>query len=334
MPQNLACIADAMTAFMRILGSAKESMRKVLVRGEFDEHPDELEMHCTARMADMLNDFSEDLHSKSDNWCSKYKFLMEEIRLLEETKVIGLPNFLPRTVFLTLLQRRVKEISETPIDFVRKLWNYIEDVVLKILTIHSESYPQLQNSTRRAAHNLILKMKQSSVDRVREMIGMEKNADYTCNPEYTSTWNALMSQQSNFMKALSDQSNPVKFTLSEYEEVDIGHLRYEEESVVQQAYDMNMRLTSYWKIVLERLVDSLGLHLLFSVQNLVNKEMEGEILNELMGPDSGGIQRLLEESPSVASRREKLKKSIKLLKDSEEIVSKIMDKIASQGNLE
>lgn len=47
LPQNLNSIAEAMAAFMHIIGSAKESLRKILLRGEFDEYPNEKEMHCS-----------------------------------------------------------------------------------------------------------------------------------------------------------------------------------------------------------------------------------------------------------------------------------------------
>jgi hypothetical protein len=60
--------------------------------------------------------------------------------------------------------------------------------------------------------------------------------------------------------------------------------------------------------------------------------MEKEIISEVMGPNYGGvtgIERMLEESPCTAVKREKLVKSIKKLKDSKEVVSKIMDDIVT-----
>ncbi|OMP08247.1 Dynamin GTPase effector [Corchorus olitorius] len=75
----------------------------------------------------------------------------------------------------------------------------------------------------------------------------------------------------------------------------------------------------------------MALHLVFSVQNLVNKELEKEIVYELMGPNGGGIERLLDESPVVAAKREKLKRSISLLKEAKDVVSRIMDRIATNA---
>uniref|UniRef100_A0A803L4C8 Uncharacterized protein n=1 Tax=Chenopodium quinoa TaxID=63459 RepID=A0A803L4C8_CHEQI len=292
MPQNLSSAAEAMAVFMQITGSAKESLRKILIRGEYDDYPDD-----------------------------------SEVRVLEEAKGIGLPNFLPRGGFLTILQRKVEGISGSPVDFVNKVWQYIENVVVQVLMHHCDNYPPLQSSTRRPANSLISKMKDQSVKRVVEIVEMEKLADYTCNPEYMTIWTELMTSQEEFMRVLEDESEKPVVKMKGFGEVKIEHLRMHKH-VAQQALDMKIRMTAYWKIVLRRLVDSMALHLLFSIQNLVNKELEYEIVNELMGPYGGGIERMLEESPSVATKRERLNKSIKLLKESKDVVSKIMDRIA------
>ncbi|KAK4435354.1 Dynamin-related protein 4C [Sesamum alatum] len=120
LPRNMTSMAEAMTAFVHILGCAKESLRKILLRGEFDEYPDENEMHCTARLAEMLDQYSKEMQSKTAEKNTKSSFLIDEIKILEETKAIGLPNFLPRAAFLTLLQKQVKSISLTPFEFVDK----------------------------------------------------------------------------------------------------------------------------------------------------------------------------------------------------------------------
>ncbi|KAF9589580.1 hypothetical protein IFM89_025863 [Coptis chinensis] len=335
-----------MTAFMQILGSTKESLRKILVRGEFDEYLDDAEMHCTVRMAEMLEKYTKQLQLNSDE-STKDNFLMEEIAVLEETKLIGLPNFLSRTAFLTILQRKLKKISGIPIELVEE---------------KSFTQPDIE--------------KDRSVARVKEMVEMEKLADYTCDPEYMLSWNSLMAEQDMFMNAiarLSGGRNEVcaaaptapesvacavacdevfwrpsggrndvwmaptavgdgEFNINGYGEVEIGHLKGYP-LIVEQAFDMRMRITAYWKIVLKRMLDNLALHLLFNVQNLVNKEMETEIINEMMGSNHiGSIERFLEESPSLGSRREKLNKSIRVLKQSKDIVSKIMDRIVVYGD--
>ena len=167
-------------------------------------------------------------------------------------------------------------------------------------------------------------MKERSVNWVMEIVEMEKQTDYTCNPEYLSDWNKLMGQQDFFMKeVLNNEEWPSKVRLEGFGVIEVEKLR-QFPHVLQQAFDMKMRMTAYWKIVLKRLVDFMALHLLLSVGNLVNKEFEREIVNELMGP-GGGIERMLDESPSVTAKRLKINKSIELLKKSKEVVAKIMD---------
>ncbi|KAF8391998.1 hypothetical protein HHK36_022338 [Tetracentron sinense] len=331
MPQNLSSTAEAITVFIRILGSAKESLRKILIRGEFDEYTDENEMHCTARMAEMLNEYSKELQQTSDEKDSTDLFLMEEIRILEEAKGMTLPNFLPRAAFLSVLQRKVNEISSIPVEFVRKGWKYIEDVVIIVLMKHSANYPQLQSSTRRAAHDLIAKMKEQSIYKVMEIVEMEKVIDYTGNPEYMSTWGRLMVNKEAFMKMIKNHSNHPQLVLEGFGQVEVGHL-IQYSTVVEQAFDMKMRMVAYWKVVHQRLLDNLALHLLFSVHNLLNKELEQEIVNELMGSHGGGIKRMLEESSSVSAKRDRINHSIKLLRDSKEVMAEIMGRITANAN--
>ncbi|KAB2607686.1 dynamin-related protein 4C-like [Pyrus ussuriensis x Pyrus communis] len=301
MPKSLTSVAEDMTAFMQIIGSAEESLRKILLRGEFDS--DDRHMHFTVRMVDMLNQYPDELHkcAQSD---SKRNFLMEEINVLEETKRISLPNFLPHNV-----------LSLIPLGFVEKIWSYIEDVVVSVLMRHSENYYQLQLSAKRAGQNLMSKMKERSITWMTEIFEMEKVTDYTCNPEYLSEWNRLIGQHDAFVNGvLKDKNRPAKITIEGIGEVEVEALR-KNPNALSAAYDLKMRMTAHWKVVLTSLVDCMALHLKLTVANLVNKDLEMEIVTELMGPHGGGIERMLEESPAVAVK-EKLNKMIKKLKDS------------------
>ncbi|KAM7505469.1 hypothetical protein LguiB_004373 [Lonicera macranthoides] len=328
MPQNLSSVAEAMTAFMRVIGSSKESLRKILLRGEFDEYPDEKLMHGTARLVEMLNDYSTELQKSAESNLTK-NFLVEEIKVIEEAKGIGLPNFLSRTAFISLLQRKVSAISGCPVNFVEDVWDYIESVVIAVLMQHCENYLQVQPITRRAAQNLISKMKEKSKDRVMEMVEMEKCTDYTCDPEYMSIWGKLMAQRHVFENAINNESIDSVINIEGFGVAFVAHLRSASYANIRdQAFDMKMRISAYWKIVLKRLVDNVALHMLLSLQRLVNGEMEGEIVSELMGAHGGAMEWMIEESPSVAKKRERLNKRIMLLKDSKEVMAKVMDRIA------
>ncbi|KAK9912630.1 hypothetical protein M0R45_036483 [Rubus argutus] len=331
MPKRLSSVPEAMTTFMQIIGSTKESLMKILVKGEFHEFPEDKRMHCTARLYEMLNQYWYQLHEceQSD---PRSNFLVEEIKILEEAKGITLPNFVPRNAFLVILQGKVKGISSIPIRFVEEVWSYIQDVVMRVLMRNTENYYQLQLYTRRAGHNLIARMKERSVEWMMETVEMENLTDYTCHPEYESKLNKLMCEREAFMDGVLNNLKNSTIYVEGIGEVEVGVLR-RYPHVLSQAFDLKMRMTAYWKVVLRRLVDSMALHLQLSVSKLVNKEMEMEIMNELMGPNSGGgIEKLLEESPAVAVKRDKLVKSIKTLRASKEVVAKILDGIAPYGH--
>ncbi|PWA69524.1 dynamin central domain-containing protein [Artemisia annua] len=139
LPQSLTSIPDAMTAFIRIGGSLKETLHMILIRGEFDQESNNKQMYFDARLVEMLDQLSKELHTSfkfSEN------FLVEEIQVLKEANGIRLPHTLRPNVFYHLLQREVNNISSFPISFVNKVWGYLEVVCLKVLIDHCGNYPQ------------------------------------------------------------------------------------------------------------------------------------------------------------------------------------------------
>ncbi|CAL9238061.1 unnamed protein product [Arabidopsis halleri] len=291
LPIVMASTGEALMSLMDIIGSAKESLLRILVQGDFSEYPNDPNMHCTARLAEMLNRFSDNLQAQPQ--AVTEEFLMVEIKLLEECKCIGLPNFIPRSTFLAILAQQVDGIQAKPVEFIKEIWDYVEVVLSSVISKYSENFPQIQSSIKRAGRNLISKTKERSVNR----------------------------------------EKPDFFSLTGFGDVEISHLRKYHAHLLQQAFDMKMRITSYWTIVLRRIVDNLALYLQFSVKNLVNSQFQKEIVAEMVDTRAGGgIERMLEESPSVASKREKLKNSIKLLKESKDVVAEIVDQNSGYGD--
>ncbi|KAG5614822.1 hypothetical protein H5410_014646 [Solanum commersonii] len=88
----------------------------------------------------------------------------------------------------------------------------------------------------------------------------------------------FIAQQHMFMDIMNEPRKCFIINIEGVGVIDVGHLR-KHLDVVQQAFDLNMRMMTNWKIVLMRLVDSMALHLMFSIQNMINKEMEDEIVD-------------------------------------------------------
>ncbi|GAU18793.1 hypothetical protein TSUD_80820 [Trifolium subterraneum] len=318
-----------MPAFMHILSLSKDSLRKILLIGDFEEYPEENQMHCTARLVEMLNSFASDLQNCG---VATEDFLMDEINVLEESKFIVLPNFMPKTAFQTLHQIKVKGIKSVPVNFVDSVWDYLETVVTSVLNRHSANYYQLQVSICRAGEHLIAKKKKSSIQHVLQAVEMEKHTYYTCHPEYLQEYNRLMSLQEEFLKEVLNASRKTSTVkLEGVGDIEVNHLK-KYLNMLTQAYDLKARLIAYWKIVLRRLIDVIALHLMLSINELVNVDLSKEICNELLSSTGGGFERLLEESPSISGKRQKLSRSVKVLKESKETVANIMDRIGAYGD--
>ncbi|KAI3755860.1 hypothetical protein L1987_55669 [Smallanthus sonchifolius] len=63
LPRNLTSIPEAMVAFMQIVRSFKETLQKILIRGELDYYEDDKQMHCNAQLSEMVDKLSKDLQS-------------------------------------------------------------------------------------------------------------------------------------------------------------------------------------------------------------------------------------------------------------------------------
>ncbi|GLJ35683.1 hypothetical protein SUGI_0717060 [Cryptomeria japonica] len=110
LPRNFSNYAEAMIEFMRLMDSIKGMLHKLLVQGDIELFPDETEMHCIACLYKMFESYSHDLSSSFNN--TPDDFLVEEVKLLEEAQGVSLPNFLPHSVLVILLQSRIESISE------------------------------------------------------------------------------------------------------------------------------------------------------------------------------------------------------------------------------
>ncbi|CAI9265565.1 unnamed protein product [Lactuca saligna] len=320
LPRILTSIPDAMAAFMQIVGSLKETFQKILIRGELEY--DDKEMHCNARLAEMLDEFSEELH-KSEKISEN--FLVEEMLVLEEANGIRLSFFLSHSAFLYLLKKKLTNISNLPISFLNKVWGYLEIVWVRVLMDHCENHPQILPSMKKASLNVMLRMKEKLVERVYKKIEREKVTDYTCDPDFIASWNKLMGKRDEFLRAVPNRNS---FSMEGYGSIDITHLVSVPATKRDQAFDLKMRIMAYWKIVSRRIVDWIALELRFVIQKMVNKVMEKEIVNEvMMRGGGGGMEKMLDEPTPVAAKRERLQMSIGLLQESQQIIQQVMDAI-------
>ena len=325
MPPDLNNVADAARAFFHIVKQVCASLEKLLLRGEFDEYPDDAHFHGTARIAEMLTRYGRELPAQPQP--KAQLFLVEEMRVLEEARGITLPNFLPRSALQVLLKKKVETIVHVPHGLVKQVWEYVGDLVMRIVLRHSHDYPQIHSSCRHAVQSLMDKARQRSTQHVEELVEMELAADYTANPEYMKTCATIMQDQTMFLKALEDDHPESEITLQRFGEVDVSHLTLDDAELAGQAFDLKARLAAYWNIVLLRLVDGLALHVLLTIRRLVEKHLAEELTGEVLGKEMAGAKRMLVPSPGSAAKRDRLRNTIAVLRESREVVANIMDRI-------
>ncbi|KAF3774530.1 hypothetical protein EJ110_NYTH52914 [Nymphaea thermarum] len=201
-PDEVQLQSNFLVEEMRVLGELKPiRLPNFLPQGaflsllreknEYEEFPDEEDMHYAAQLAKMLDEFANDLRTKyPDEGLLQFNFLVEVMCVLVELKPIRLPNFLPQGAFLSLQREKVRSVSDLPTQYINKVWSYLEAVVLRVFKMHSKSYPQLQISVKRACQSVMNKMRTLSLERLMEMVEIEKIVEYTCNPEYRSFENS------------------------------------------------------------------------------------------------------------------------------------------------
>ncbi|CAH1417394.1 unnamed protein product [Lactuca virosa] len=153
LPNNLMSVPEAMATFMHVIGSLKETLQKMLIQGDYNEYEDDKQMHFNARLVEMLDRFSKKLHL-SDKFSES--FLVEEVKVVEESNGIFSSNFPPHSC---LLRKKVNNIYTLPLLVVKEVCGYLETVCVRVLIDHYVSYPKLLSSMRKATHNVMEKMK-------------------------------------------------------------------------------------------------------------------------------------------------------------------------------
>ncbi|KAL3818950.1 hypothetical protein ACJIZ3_004855 [Penstemon smallii] len=303
-PNPMDAVIKASTAVGSIVDHSS-TFRKLV-----DEYSKELQHHAdrSSTFRKLVDEYSKELQHHGD---IGKDFLVDEINKLKDARTFGPSNFLSRQVFMSLVEEKVKTISEVPSKFIEKYWNYVESVCLSVLMSDFRDHPQILSSIKREVQNLVEKTKQHSFGWVNNIVEMEKHSNYTTYPEYMETLKKLMAYQDEFMKILTDDSREKwNVQIDGLGEIDIGHLRGLE-GYVLEAFDMKMRLIAYWEIIVKRLIDYTVNHCLHYTNQSITSSREG-------------WQRMLESS--VAKHKERLETSMEVLERSKNVVNDLIEK--------
>ncbi|KAK4485919.1 hypothetical protein RD792_008570 [Penstemon davidsonii] len=322
LPRHLTSFVEATTTCVRIIASSKTSLNNILFEGLFNEYPRHMDMMRggSVRIVEMIDEYNKELEGCLNIIDNGKDFLVDELERLE--KPIEATTL--HDLYFSLMESHVDRISMIPTNFVEKIWKYLENVIITVLS-KFDNYPQLVFLVELAAKRLVARKKKLSVDWVNDIVAMEKSTHFSSDPEFYK-WNSQLSGQRNEIIQIINDSSRSNWNvkIEGFGEVDVGHLRGCKRFLAQ-AFDLKMWVFARWKLVLKRLSDYIPMHVIFCVQKLVTEEFDG-ILGDLMEPNSeNGLQWMLESS-SVANERRRLRNGLMVLKWSRDVAADLKRK--------
>nr|XP_043620144.1 dynamin-related protein 4C-like [Erigeron canadensis] len=302
--KQFTTISEAMPTFLHISKMSEKSLAKIVVSCEFDDFLDDTQMHCSARLSNMLNEFLKNL---KENQVNHWKHIDDEIpQLLEERKGSCSPSLLVEHVFNFLLQRQIVSMSGVIDSFTTRVWDYIEAVMVKVLVLHTkDDYPQLVLIVKAAAKNAIVKLKERLrfKDNVLELLEVKNMEELKLN------------------KLVPPYNNKSLGTLAVYSE-----------TTLNQALEIETRMMAFWEFVHSSFIDSVEENVKSMMNEIiVETEMEKELMNELKTNGENRYKRMLEESPWMTMKRWKLKNRIELVEKFKKVIEKEIDEISFHG---
>jgi hypothetical protein len=152
MPPNLHNVGDAVRAFFQIVKRVCTSLEKILVRGESGEYPDDRFFHGTACIAEMLNRYGKKLSAQCPRHKDELCFLWRICAFLRRQRASISPTFCQDRRSMSCSRTRWRLLTKVQQDLVKDVWEYVEDLVQKIMLQHSENFAQVQSSCRSAQH--------------------------------------------------------------------------------------------------------------------------------------------------------------------------------------
>ncbi|KAF3782317.1 Dynamin-related protein 4C [Nymphaea thermarum] len=303
----------AKSIFDDLLKEMINSLEMLLVRSEFQEYPHEKDLHGTTCVQKEINstkaaaaDASQDQASQSQ--AAAAAALQKEFEQLKETQGPWLPCPLPRNAFITLLHERVKDVAKSPEKFMEDVWKHVQKVVEQVIDDKFKSYEVAKNKVKKAANNVLMKKKDLLSQQMSKIVEMEQHTDYTCNPHYLNKQEELKKMQElkdRLQNALEVKNGPI------------------DKEMLDQAFELHIKLASYWRIVVMGMVDVSTMHVLMSIKQLIYRELKSGIEEEVLVKDKQDLENMMSEPTEMAEKREKLQERIGRLKRAKELVASV-----------
>ncbi|KAM5569151.1 dynamin-related protein 4C [Rosa sericea] len=329
LPASISSVDEAVATFMQLVALSKESLIKILVRGEFDEYPDDKSMHGTANLAEMLNQFKDErswLHSSFFRRDLKSNFLQSEINYCMFTQQVGKASGLAAKLAADLTADLAAGEHHHDSWFLGMFWYYvIMQVTRSVLMTYLSRYVHLCIHVESLVYNLLDKMIQRSYQWTHENY-YTVNVNEEKTEEFFSEDTRLMSECNEFIHGvLDDPEKPSTIIVDGIGEIVVEGLRSYSRDLLSEAFSVRMQSIAFRKIHIETFVEGMASHLQSSVANLLDTYMDLEMFDMqiLKRPHFAHLfEDMLENYPLA---RKGLEKRINMLKKAKEICEGIMD---------
>ncbi|CAM6129769.1 unnamed protein product [Calypogeia fissa] len=302
-------VEDPTNVFLNIVDRNKTVMQDVMQNGNYDQFVDREEMHYPARLDEMFQKFSEDVHATMKKILRETK--SEEILLrMTEMRGLTLPNFLSPTLMKTLVSEEIDKISEVCTDLVPQTHDYARKFVYDIIENSTSAYPNLNAAYKQDAELVLSTSQKKCTKFVRRVLDKERSNVFTINEYYMTNVEKINA----CVTELSSGQNPY---LYQVEVEGFDGLCYSQEAVNksnehQSAFAMKVNLAAYCKVVHKRMADEIPLEIRYALENALLRSLWTGMLKTKMGQD---LSTLMEENASTLQKRVTLRKRVDVLKE-------------------
>ncbi|KAK1440037.1 hypothetical protein QVD17_05863 [Tagetes erecta] len=252
--------SDAIPRIVRSITNANISIRKLFVTQEYEEYPDEMDMHVGPEISDRFLKLTNTLlYLKHD---TRRPFLTFELWLLNETNWPSLTNFLPLSLAIRLLDDLFSYAHKPIESFLEDLISYVECVVVRILLDHGKQHVRMHETLKKMARLLVNHVKERFKDKVEDLINLEKKAIFTSSDQYPAR-----------LYETHKVTLPIDKTFASIEgmgyHVKVDHLNIYPSYQVDSAFQLKQLMVVYWDFVVQRFVDYCALYF----QSIMNEMM-------------------------------------------------------------
>ncbi|CAM6103549.1 unnamed protein product [Calypogeia fissa] len=308
---------DPTNVFLNIVDRNKTLMQDVMQNGNYDQFVDREEMHYPARLDEMFQKFSEDVHATIEKILRESK--SEEILLrMAEMRGLTLPNFLSPTLMKTLVSEEIDKVSEVCTDLVPLTHDYARKFVYDIIENSTSAYPNLNAAYKQDAELVLSTSQKKCTKFVRRVLDKERSNVFTINDYYM----ANVEKINAYVTQLISGQNPYNYQVKVE---GFEGLCYSQEAVNksnehQSAFAMKVNLAAYCKVVHKRMADEIPLEIRYALENALLRSLWSGMLKTKMGQD---LSTLMEENASTLQKRVTLRKRVDVLKECRGVLQQV-----------